>query len=69
MLRHRLMFHYHILNLEEDETVRKIYDKQKENCIKGDWIELVTEDCKFMNIDMDENQVRNYLNKVYRQKI
>ena len=63
------MFHHHILNLEEDETVRRIYEKQKESCLKGDWIELVREDFKFMNIDMDENQIRNYPKEVYRQKI
>ena len=59
MLRHilkinRLMFHHHILNLEEDETVRKIYEKQKASCLKGDWIELVRDDFKFINMDMDD---------------
>ena len=37
--------------------------------MKGDWIELVREDFKFMNIDMDDNQIRNYPKEVYRQKI
>jgi hypothetical protein len=63
------MFHHHILNLEEDETVRKIYEKQKASCLKGDWIELVRDDFKFMNIDMDDIQIRNYPKEVYRQKI
>ena len=43
MLRHiirinRLMYHYHILSLKEEETVRKIDEKQKKEHKKGDWI-------------------------------
>ena len=74
MLRHiikinRLMFHHHILNLDHDETVRKVYEKQKENCFKGDWIELVRNDFAFMGIDMDENSIKNTPKEIYRSKI
>ena len=64
-----LYFIFFILNLEVGKTVRKIYEKQKASCVKGDWIELVREDIKFMDIDMDDNQIRNYPKEVYRQKL
>ena len=41
------------------ETVEKVYEKQKENCFKGDWIELVRNDFAFMGTYMDENSIRN----------
>ena len=46
MLRHiirinRVMYHHHILSLDKNETVRKVYEKQKEGHFKGDWIELL----------------------------
>ena len=33
----RLMYHHHILSREKNETIRKIYEKQKTECSKGDW--------------------------------
>ena len=33
----RLMFQHNKLSRNEDETINKIYRKQKEGCVKGDW--------------------------------
>ena len=40
----RLIYHHHILNREKGETIHKIYLKQKEEAIKGDWIQLLQKD-------------------------
>ena len=74
MLRHilkinRIMYHYHILHLEEDETVRKIFEKQKGSCFKGDWIELIKEDFVFMGIDIDEDLIKSTPKDTYRKYI
>ena len=74
MLRHiirinRLMYHYHILSLKEEETVRKIYEKQKEEHSKGDWIELLKNDFEFMGIDLDEQEIKGTPKSIYRKKI
>ena len=74
MLRHiirinRLMYHYHILSLKEEETVRKIYEKQKEEHSKGDWIELLKNDFEFMGIDLNEQEIKGTPKSIYRKKI
>ena len=74
MLRHilrinRLMYHYHILGLDCNETVRKIYEKQKLEPLKGDWIELLKTDFKFMEIEFDEEEIKRTPKNVYRKKI
>ena len=50
----RLMYHHHILSRSENETIGKIYEKQKEESIKGDWYELLKEDFKFIGCVLNE---------------
>ena len=38
------MYHHHIITREDTETINKIYNKQKEDPIKGNWVELVKKD-------------------------
>jgi hypothetical protein len=63
MVRHkvmikRLMFHHHILSREDNELVKKVYNKQKEHTTKGDWIETLREDFEFIGVIMDENLIK-----------
>ena len=37
----RLMFHHSILTRDQDETIHKIYTKQKEDSHRGDWYLLL----------------------------
>ena len=74
MLRHiirinRVMYHYHILSLDREETVRKIYEKQKLQPLKGDWIQLLKSDFEFMGIPLDEQEIMITPKQVYRKKI
>ena len=74
MLRHiikinRVMYHHHILGLDRDETVRKIYEKQKEATLKGDWFNLLKTDFEFMNINFDEQEIKRTPKETYRKKI
>ena len=74
MLRHiirinRVMYHHHILSLNTEETVRKIYEKQKTGHLKGDWIELIKSDFDFMEIDMDEEEIKRTPKNIYKKKI
>ena len=63
------MYHYHILGLDCNETIRKIYEKQKSEPLKGDWIELLKTDFQFMEIEFDEEEIRRTPKHVYRKKI
>ena len=80
MLRHmlmvnRLMYHHHILSRGEEETIKKIYIKQREDPLKGDWFELLKRDFKFIGLEMDEkdiamtpkNEYKIKINKLFKQ--
>ena len=74
MLRHilrinRVMYHHHLLSLDREETIRKIYDKQKLEPLKGDWIQLLKNDFEFMGVEVDEHEIMKTPKNVYRQKI
>ena len=47
LMKNRLLYHYHIITRDDKETLKKIYNKQKEDSIKGDWYELIKKDFLF----------------------
>ena len=51
------MYHHHLLSRGNNETIKKIYWKQKEKSIKGDWLSLLKSDFQFLNIDINEEQI------------
>ena len=65
----RLMFHHEILSRGEDETIRKIYFKQKQDNVKGDWIRLLESDFEFIGIPMDEAAITATSKTEYKRKI
>ena len=65
----RLMFHQHILARGDDETIKKVYMKQKEHNTKGDWIQMLRQDFEFIQVDMDENKIISYPKEEYRKII
>ena len=59
MLRHilminRLMYHHNLLSRGEDKTIYKIYRKQSNDSLKGDWFELLKQDFKFIGVELNE---------------
>ena len=62
----RLMYHHSIITRSENETVYKVYNKQKESCIKGDWYEMLTKDFQFIGLEMDDQQIVQYSKTQYR---
>ena len=74
MLRHlltinRLMYHQHLLTRNSSETIKKIYMKQKIDCVKGDWFHLLKKDFQFIGVDMDEEEIIATPKSVYKAKI
>ena len=51
------MYHHHILTRDNSETIEKIYLKQNENYVKGDWFQLLLKDYDFIERDMNEKKV------------
>ena len=65
----RLIYHHHIITRDDKETIKKIYFKQKETNLKGDWYQNVKDDFKFIGEDICENTTSKYSKTEYRHHI
>ena len=66
---HRMMYHRHILTRNNSETIRKIYEKQKEETTKGDWYQLLKEDFEFVEEELNEEEIVNNSKEEYAKKV
>ena len=53
----RLLYHHHILTRDKEETISKVYYKQKESSSKGDWFQLLQADFEFIEVQMNEESI------------
>ena len=54
----RVNYLHYILNLHENELLKKFFICQSENAEPGDWYLTVLEDLKKLNIDLSFNQIK-----------
>ena len=54
----RIMYHHHLLTTEDNETIKKIYEKQKSEPTKGDWYELLKNDFRFIGKNINEDNIK-----------
>ena len=64
-----MMYHHHIPARDQNETINKIYNKQKEETTKGDWYELLMKDFKFIEDDMIEEAIKSTTKQEFKNKI
>ena len=64
----RMSYLHTILKKHDDESVKKIYNAQKESPCKGDWINLVENDWKTLGIDLTDETIAN-MNKNEFKKV
>ena len=65
----RLLYHHHILTRGDEETIKKIYFKQKEDSVRGDWYKLLEADFKFLEIELNEDEICHTPKNIYKVKI
>ena len=65
----RLIFHHHILTREKEETISKIYYKQKESALKGDWLQLLKSDFEFIGEEQNDEEIIKVSKSEYKKKI
>ena len=53
----RLMYMHTIMQKNEEELVRKVFEAQKDDPISGDFVELVENDKEMIGINMKENEI------------
>ena len=63
------MYHHHILSRGEEETIHKIYTKQREDPLKGDWFELLKKDFKFIGLEINEKEIAKTPKIEYKKQI
>ena len=61
------MYHHHILTREDTETIQKIYIKQKNYNIKGDWFQLLVKDFEFIKTEMNEKEISEMSKDMYKK--
>ena len=53
----RLMYLHHILRRPRNELIRKFYDAQKCKISKGDWAQMVQDDLKELNLEINAEEI------------
>ena len=61
----RLMYHYHILTRDDEETIKKIYNRQKVSHMKEDWYMMLVKDFDFIQTVQDDEQIRKIAKHEY----
>ena len=65
----RLMYHHHIISRDNKETIKKIYRKQKEDQLKGDWYETLMTDFDFIREENNDERISKIPKEQYRNMI
>ena len=65
----RLMYHHHLVTRPNDELIKKVYLKQKEDSLKGDWFRSLKEDFIFIGEEMNDDLIRSIPKDQYRKLI
>ena len=55
----RLMYWWHINNTDNSSLINRVYQAQKINPVKNDWVHQVSQDKKDFNIDIDDSKKRS----------
>ena len=62
----RLMYFHTILQKNETEMVRKVYEAQKTDPSPGDFVELVRKDCENIQLDMSDKDISKLPKQKFR---
>ena len=63
------MYHQEILKRDANETISKVYHKQKDSAVKGDWPNLLKEDFNFIGIEINEEEFIATPKATYKKNI
>ena len=65
----RLMFHHHLVSRTNNELIKKVYLKQKESSLKGDWFRTLQDDFIFIGEEIDDEKIVTYSKELYKSYI
>ena len=61
----RLSYYHHIITRDDNELIRKVYQKKKDAPLLGDWVKLTEKDYAFIREDWNDNFFLNMPKKVF----
>ena len=64
-----MMYLQTLLKRSDDEITKKIYNCQKTNPVKGDWIELVRKDFSDLGMELNEDIIKNETKVQFKSRI
>ena len=69
----RLMYHHYLVTRPNHELIKKVYLKQKEDNLKGDWYRSLKEDFSFIGEEIHDDLInlipKNEYKKLFKQKV
>ena len=66
----RLMYYQEILKRHEKELVKRVFTAMKIDPLKGDWINLIIEDLKYLDMTVDnEEEIKNLSKNEFRRLV
>ena len=69
----RLDFHHYILNEAEDSLLRRFFEAQLSNPVKGDWVVTVKKDLEYLGINQTFLEIaqmsKTHVKKMIREKV
>ena len=69
----RILYLQTILKRDTTETTRNVYEAQKENIKKGDFVQLIEEDAKLIDMNINETEIRGMtkyeFKKIVKEKV
>ena len=65
----RLNYHHCILQREEGELIKRIYNEQKRNPTSGDFVKLIADDFKLIDEEQNDVAIQNTNRQSYKQLV
>ena len=65
----RLMYWWHLVNLNSKEVLQKVYSAQKLNSSKGDWVVQLETDKKELKLNITDEELKNYKQEEFKMLI
>ena len=65
----RLMYWHHVNNASKDSLLRKFYQAQKNQPVKGDWITLIEKDKNDFNISYKDEELAKISKRVFKKLV
>ena len=63
------MYYWNILQMNESELVKRVFNVQKLSCCKNDWVLQIIDDLKLCNLTDSKNDIKKMKKYSFKRKI